>query len=81
MYDTVNDNLLVLLDSDNEELMNGLHVESSVASRRKIVNGSIVSTGELNGRTIYFPMYAADEIFIKGEKFLVVNYNDVKVLV
>ena len=81
MYETINNNLLVKVDSNTEELMNGLKVESSVASRRKIVKGIVESKGENEGDLVYFPLYAADEISLEGENYFVVSKEDVKVLI
>ena len=78
-----NNMLLVEPLGETEELSNGLSVESRNTSRRKIVRGEVANTSNEDirvGDIVWFPLYAGDEVSIKGKDYYLINAADVKII-
>lgn len=85
MLSVTGKNILVTLTSNEEELENGLSIESKITNRRKIVSGTVDIIGSdckytKKNDTVYFPMYAADEFTYKGTLKYILSEEDVKVI-
>lgn len=78
----LHDNALVHVKDETEDLGNGLNIDAKNSSRRKIVKGKVILANHTLkvGDTVYFPLYAGDEISYKGSNYLVINIADVKLV-
>lgn len=80
-------NRSVLIDPHNskEMLDNGIIVDTVIGNRMQIVTGKVLSYADnvpLNqikeGDTVYYPMYGARVLSIKGVTYHVVAYDDIE---
>lgn len=80
-------NRSVLIDPHNnkEMLDNGIVVDTVIGNRMQIVTGKVLSYADdvpLNqikeGDTVYYPMYGARVLSIKGISYHVVAYDDIE---
>ena len=79
MLKVINDNTLVKLEKQFTTLGNGLNINNETQNRKDIVSGSVVSTtnSELDGSTVYFPLYAASIVTLKDGEYYIVNNKDI----
>lgn len=54
-------------------LDNGLLINSETQSRKDIISGTCLVSGD----TLFFPLYAASTLLYKGNEFLVVHEDDI----
>jgi co-chaperonin GroES (HSP10) len=80
-----NRNVLIEPSNNKEMLDNGIVVETVVGNRMQIVTGKVLSlasdcpAGELSeGVVVYYPMYGARVLSIKGITYHVVAYDDIE---
>ena len=81
-----NNFILIKLEAENTALGNGLNVKET-RGKRDIVEGTVVHTPECHPELGYngikpndkvlFPLYAANQVTIDGEDYVVVSFNDI----
>jgi co-chaperonin GroES (HSP10) len=80
-----NRNVLIEPSESKEMLDNGIIVETVVGNRMQIVTGKVLSyasdcpSGEINeGDVVYYPMYGARVLSVRGVTYHVVAYDDIE---
>lgn len=77
-----NDFILIKLEAEKTQLSNGLNVKET-RGKRDIVQGTVVATVEGidpkflgAGDIVLFPLYAANQVTIDDQDYVVVAYKD-----
>lgn len=80
-----NRNVLVEPHNNKEMLDNGIVVDTVVGNRMQIVTGKVLSVaddcplGQISANdTVYYPMYGARMLSVKGITYHVVAYDDIE---
>jgi co-chaperonin GroES (HSP10) len=80
-----NRNVLISPSNNKEMLDNGIVVDTVIGNRMQIVTGKVLSfasdcpSGEIKeGDVVYYPMYGARQLSVKGITYHVVAYDDIE---
>lgn len=81
-----NRNILIRPHESRELLDNGIVVDTVIGNRMQIVTGAVIEVANdipdgmlKTDDIVYYPMYGARVLSIKGESFHVVAYDDIEI--
>lgn len=76
MLKVLNKKLLVQPRTSMTSLGNGIQINNETQSRKDIVSGTVID-GELKGKIIYYPLYAANPVSYEGSNYAILDMDDV----